>query len=137
MIKTYSELCKFDSFLDRFNYLKIPGHVGIETFGFNRYLNQTFYHNSREWKIACREVKLRDDGCDLGCPDRPIFGRAIVHHMNPITEQDILNREPWIWDPEFLILTTINTHNAIHYSDESILVMPSIERYPNDTCPWR
>lgn len=135
-IKTYSELSQLKTFLERFNYLKIGGSIGIETFGFDRYLNQALYR-SLQWKQIRNEVIIRDGACDLGVPGREIPGRIIIHHMNPITEEDILNRNPIIFDPEFLICTTIDTHNAIHYGDEDILLSEPIERKPNDTCPWR
>lgn len=135
-IKTYSELSQLETFIERFNYLKIGGSIGIETFGFDRYLNQALYR-SQQWKDVRNEVIIRDCGCDLGIIGREIPGRVIIHHMNPITEADILNRNPVIFDPEFLICTTIDTHNAIHYGDEDILLSEPIERRPNDTCPWR
>jgi len=136
IIRSYSDMKQFDNFVDRFNYLKLKGSVGIETFGFDRYLNQALY-TSREWKKVRDQVIIRDGGCDLGIEDRQIFGRIIIHHMNPITEEDIDERNPIIFDPEFLICTTMETHNAIHYSDESILILEPIERTKNDTCPWR
>lgn len=136
MIKTYSELILIPDYIGRFNYLKLGGQIGMETFGFDRYLNQVFYMSS-EWREAKKIAILRDNGCDLGIEERIIPGRVIVHHINPITEEDILNREEWIYDPEFLITTSIRTHNAIHYGDESLLILEPQIRTKNDTCPWR
>lgn len=140
LIKTYSELIKFDSFIERFNYVKLRGRVGEATFGFDRYLNQILYHDT-EWQRVRRHVALRDsdgdDILDLGFPGRPIAGSVFVHHINPISEEDILERRDWILDPEFLISTSLNTHNAIHYGDESLLIHDPVIRRPNDTCPWR
>ena len=135
-IRTYSELCKLKTFEERFEYLKLDGEVGKETFGFDRYLNQVFY-KSPEWHRVRNEVILRDNGCDLGIEDREIHGRVLVHHMNPITKEDILNRSEMILNPEYLICTIKNTHDAIHYSDENILVKAPVERSKNDTCPWK
>lgn len=135
-IKTYSELIKLPTFLDRFNYLKIGGAVGKMTFGHDRYLNQILY-SSDEWKRFRRNIILRDNGCDLACEDREIYERAIVHHLNPITVEDVLRRDPMIFDPENVITTWLRTHNAIHYGDESLLYLDPIERTKNDTCPWR
>lgn len=135
MIRTYSELIEFETFEERFEYLKLKGSVGIETFGFDRYLNQVLYH-SDEWKRTRDIVIIRDNGCDLGIDDREIHGRIIIHHMNPITEQDILRHSSKIFDPEFLITTMIDTHNAIHYGDEYLLSGRIIERRANDTSPW-
>lgn len=134
-IRTYSELSKLTSFIDRFNYLKLSGTVGEETFGFDRYLNQILYRSQR-WKSVRNYVILRDNGCDLGVEGFEIPGRIIVHHMNPITLLDITTESEFLMDPEFLISTVHNTHNAIHYGDESLLVTTPIERRPNDTCPW-
>lgn len=135
-IKTYSELITLPTFEERFRYLKLDGKVGEETFGFDRYLNQIFY-KSEEW-LALRDfVIVRDMGCDLGMPDREIRGRILVHHMNPISKEDILQRSKFLLDPEYLICTIKNTHDAIHYGDESILYTVPIERTKNDTCPWR
>ena len=134
-LKRYSEMILLPTFVEKYRYLKLDGSVGIETFGFNRYLNQVFY-KSDEWRCARREVILRDGGFDLGDTERPIKGRTIIHHINPITEEDILKRRDWIYDPEFLICTSENTHNAIHYGDESLLFLGIVERKPNDTSPW-
>lgn len=134
-IKTYSELIKFDSYIDRFRYLKLGGSVGRETFGFDRYLNQRLYQ-SQKWKSARDRVIVRDLGCDLGVPGYEIYGHPLIHHMNPITVDDILRESDLVFDPEFLITTVHNTHNAIHYGDEKLLILDPIERTPNDTCPW-
>lgn len=134
-IRRYSELIRLESFLDRFNYLKLDGYIGEETFGFDRYLNQVFY-KSNEWKQIRNNVILRDMGCDLGCLDREIQGRIIVHHMNPISPNEILDRVDDILNEDFLITTSLRTHNAIHYSDESLLDLGPIVRKPNDMCPW-
>lgn len=135
-IKTYSELILYDSFIDRFNYLKIKGVVGRDTFGYDRYLNQMLY-KLPDWKRARDYVIIRDNGCDLGIEGREIQRNIIVHHMNPITVEDIKNHNPDIFNPEFLITTILRTHNGIHYgSDESIFADP-VERRKNDTIPWR
>lgn len=137
MIRTYSEMITLPTFRERYEYLKLMGSVGVETFGFDRWLNQVFY-NSRTWRDVRNEVILRDEGCDLGVHDRPILGRVYIHHMNPITAQDINDRNPDIFNPEYLICVSHETHNAIHYGDESqILENNFVERKPNDTCPWK
>ena len=135
-IKTYSELSKFSTFEDRYRYLRLGGEVGRETFGFDRYLNQTLYKTD-EWRRSRDKVIIRDNGCDLGIEGREIKERVIVHHMNPITIEDILNHDPKVFDPEYLITTVLNTHNAIHYGDENLLITVPRERTKNDTCPWR
>lgn len=135
-MKTYTELVSIPTFEERFRYLELEGLVGRETFGFDRYLNQKFYR-SPEWKRVRQEVIVRDNGCDLGVEDRPIFGKIIIHHLNPMSIDDITQKQTWIIDPEFLISTCKKTHDAIHYSDESILFVEPIERKPNDTCLWR
>ena len=135
-IKTYSELVTLPTFIERYEYLRLGGTVGIETFGFDRYLNQTFY-KSQEWLAIRDHVIVRDCGCDLGIPDREIQGRILVHHMNPITMEDILRRSKFLLDPEYLICTMKNTHDAIHYGDSTLLIAEPIERTLNDTCPWR
>lgn len=136
MIRTYSELACLETFEERFKYLELDGQVGQETFGFDRYLNQKFYR-SPEWKRVRQEVILRDNGCDLGIEDRPIFGNVIIHHINPMSVDDIKHKETWVLDPDFLICTCKRTHDAIHYSDESIIFSEPIQRSPNDTCLWR
>jgi hypothetical protein len=135
-IRSYSELIKIKKFIDRFEYLKIGGKVGIETFGYDRYLNQLFY-TSREWRRLRDDIILRDNGCDMSTEGYEIFGRIYIHHLNPISKEDILNRTPRLIDPEFLVCTSYNTHNAIHYSDKSLLPETPIERKPYDTCPWK
>lgn len=134
--KSYSELIRLPTYLERFRYLQINGAVGAETFGYDRYLNQILYRTG-EWKRFRRDIILRDNGCDLACDDYEIFGRILVHHINPITVDDVLNRDPKIFDPNNVITTTLDTHNAIHYGDERLLVMDPIVRTKNDTCPWR
>lgn len=136
-IRTYSELSKLSTFEERFEYLRLDGIVGEETFGFDRYLNQQFYQNDIEWKQVRRFVIMRDLGCDLGIEDREIPGKIIVHHMNPITKDDLINRTKFLLDPEYLICTLKSTHDAIHYGDENLLMKGPVERTKNDTCPWR
>lgn len=135
-IKTYSELSKLKTFEERYQYLRLGGSVGRETFGFDRYLNQVFYR-SQKWKSIRDFVIVRDNGCDLGLEGYEIHGRIIVHHMNPITLADVTNESDFLLNPEFLICTIHNTHNAIHYGDESLLIQAPVERKENDTCPWR
>ena len=135
-IRTYSDLSKLTTFEDRYNYLRLNGFVGQETFGFDRYLNQVFY-KSAKWRSVRDFVIIRDNGCDLGIEGREIYGKIIIHHMNPITIQDIEQESDFLLDPEFLISTVHETHNAIHYGDENLLIRMPIERKPNDTCPWR
>ena len=135
-IRTYSELITLPTFEERFRYLQLGGKVGEDTFGHDRYLNQMFY-TSDEWRRIRRDVIVRDNGCDLGIQDREIHGLIIIHHMNPITIEDIINRSEFLLNPEYLISTVKNTHDAIHFSDERILITDPIERRPNDTCPWK
>lgn len=135
-MKTYSELILLPTFEERYRYLQLNGAVGRETFGFDRYLNQVFYRSQR-WKSVRNKVILRDNGCDLGIEGRNIYGRVLIHHMNPLTLQDIENESDMLLNPEYLICTTHNTHNAIHYGDESLLILDPIERAANDTCPWK
>lgn len=135
-IRTYSELIKLPTFKERFRYLKLNGKVAEETFGFDRHLNQQFY-KSNEWLELRDYIIIRDCGCDLGIDDREIYKRIIIHHMNPITKYDIINRTDMLLNPEYLICTTKRTHDAIHYGDENILYDLPIERTKNDTCPWR
>lgn len=136
-IKTYSELITLPTFRERFRYLKIGGRVGEETFGWDRKINQYFYQRSDEWKSIRNYVIVRDNGCDLGIEGYDIYSHIIVHHINPITVEDIRMSSDYLLDPEFLICTSLNTHNAIHYGDESLLYTSLIERTKNDTCPWR
>ena len=136
-IRTYSELSKLKTFRERYEYLKLDGTVGEETFGFDRYINQMFY-KSEEWKRIRNYVITRDNGCDLGIPDRKIVDSVIlVHHMNPITKEDIINKNEISLDPEYLITTIKPTHDAIHYGDESLLAEDLVIRSKNDTCPWK
>lgn len=135
-MRTYSELITIPDFKERFLYLKLDGKVGEETFGYDRYLNQIFYR-SPEWKRVRREVIIRDLGCDLGIEDRPLGSRIYVHHINPIKLKDINNRNLEILDPEFLICCSYDTHQAIHYGSEYLLIGDPVERKPFDTCPWR
>lgn len=137
MLKNYSELIKYSSFLDRFRYLELPGQVGQITFGYDRWLNQKFY-SSKEWKQFRRDIILRDNGCDLGVEGYSIFSGLIIHHMNPINPKDITEKDMnRLMNPEYVITTSLRTHNAIHYSNENALPQPIVERKPNDTCPWR
>ena len=135
-IKLYSELITRPTFEERFQYLKIDGSVGEETFGFDRYMNQKFY-KSKEWKTIRDYVIIRDNGCDLGIENREIPGRILIHHMNPVTVKDIENMSEFLLNPQYLISTTHDTHNAIHYGDESLLIKNPIERRANDTVPWK
>ena len=136
-IKTYSELIQLPTFEERYRYLRIGGKVGEDTFGFDRYINQILYQRSQRWKRIRDHVIIRDNGCDLGIEDREIYGKIIVHHINPITIEDIELESDLVFDPEYLICTTHNTHNAIHYGNEDLLIKAPIERSKNDTCPWR
>lgn len=136
MIRTYSELVTMSDYKDRYNYLKLLGSVGESTFGFDRYLNQRFY-TSKEWLSIRDYVIVRDNGCDLGIEGYDIHGRIYIHHMNPILPKDIVDTTEFLLNPEYLIATTHETHNAIHYGDESLLVTEPIMRSPNDTCPWK
>jgi hypothetical protein len=135
MERTYSELNRLNSFEDRFEYLKLNGSIGVQTFGFDRYLNQEFYQ-SYEWKSARDHVILRDQGCDLGVEGYEIHSNLLVHHINPIIKEDILHGEEWILDPEFLITTTKTTHNAIHYGNKNLLIPAFSQRKPGDTKLW-
>lgn len=136
MIRTYSELIKLKTFKDRFEYLKLDGIVGEETFGFDRYMNQIFY-KSREWTSVRRAVIIRDNGCDLGVEGYEIHGKILIHHMNPINLSDIVHKTDELLNPDYLITTVLSTHNAIHYGDASLLPTLPIERRANDTCPWK
>ena len=136
IIRTYSELITLPTFEERFRYLKLGGKVGEDTFGFDRYLNQVFYRSAK-WKEIRDYVIIRDNGCDLGIEGHEIHQRILVHHMNPITKEDILRESEFLLDPEYMICTIKNTHDAIHYGDESLLITAPIERRKNDTCPWK
>lgn len=136
MLRTYRELKRLKSFIERYHYLRLSGVVGESTFGFDRYINQLFY-NSKRWRRTRDDIIIRDDGCDLGIEGFDLNHRIIIHHMNQITEKDIeLDRE-YIYDPNLLICTSSNTHAAIHFGDESLLPKLPIVRTKNDTCPWR
>ena len=137
-IKTYSELILLPTFEERYQYLRIGGKIGESTFGFDRYLYENFLKTD-EWLSLRDYVIVRDNGCDLAMPDREIKGksRILVHHMNPVTKDDVLRRTKYLLDPKYLICTIKNTHDAIHYGNEDILIKAPIERTRNDTCPWR
>ena len=136
MIRNYSELITLRTFKERFEYLKLDGIVGEETFGFDRYMNQIFY-KSKEWASVRREVIFRDNGCDLGVDGYEIHGKILIHHMNPINLSDIVHKTDELLNPDYLITTVLSTHNAIHYGDASLLPALPVERRANDTCPWR
>lgn len=136
MTKTYSELIKLSTFEERFNYLKLNGSVGDDTFGFSRYLNQKLY-SSYEWKSIRKKLIIRDNGCDLGLEGYDILGKILIHHLNPITIDDIKNRSPTVFDFNNLICVSFDTHNAIHYGNENLLGNVPIERKSNDTCLWK
>lgn len=135
-IRTYSELIALPTFKERFEYLRLNGIVGKDTFGFDRYMNQIFY-KSREWQSLRNQIIIRDNGCDLGVDGYEIHGKILIHHMNPITPDDIVERSDYLLNPDFLISTMLTTHNAIHYGDEKLIDKEPIERSKNDTCPWR
>ena len=134
--KTYSELILLPTFLERYRYLRLGGIVGEETFGYNRYLNQILY-TSDEWRSFRDKIIIRDNGSDLGMDEFEIHGRILIHHINPITVEDVVNRNPKVFDPENVISTSHNTHQAIHYGDENLLIIMPVERCKNDTCPWK
>ena len=134
--RRYSELIQLPTFEERFQYLQLKGVVGKETFGFDRYLNQSFYR-SVAWKRVRDQVIIRDNGCDLGIEDRMIGNRILIHHMNPIKDKDIIDLTDILLNPEYLICVSHQTHNAIHYGDEGLLVKAPIIRTKNDTCPWK
>lgn len=136
MLRSYSELSRLRTFDERFRYLLLAGLVGVETFGFDRYVNQRFYR-SEEWKHVRNIVIARDNGCDLGIEGRDINGRVYVHHMNPMSLEQINDHMGLILDPEYLVCVTFATHNAIHYGDESYITLAPVERQPNDMCPWK
>lgn len=135
-MKSYTELSKLKTFEERFEYLMLKGKVGAETFGSHRFMNQYFYY-SPEWKRARRAVIIRDNGCDLGIEGRELFEAITVHHINPLTLEDLQKGSPLLFDPENLICVSDNTHKAIHYGDKSLLLLDFVERRPNDTCPWK
>ena len=133
--RTYSELSRLSSFEDRFEYLKLSGQVGVATFGFDRYINQSFY-TSTQWRQVRDKIIARDLGLDLGADGHEIYDRVIIHHMNPMVPEDIIHGDEDILDPEYLISTSHRTHNAIHYGDSSLLPKPLVERRPGDTRLW-
>lgn len=135
MVRTYSELRRISTFEERYHYLSLRGAVGRSTFGFDRYLNQDFYR-STQWKQLRNHVIVRDNGCDLGIDGHEIHSRLYIHHMNPLTVEAIIDGDPSILNPDFLITTTHRTHNAIHYGDEGLLLRPLVERRPGDTKLW-
>ena len=134
--RTYHELIKLKTFEDRFAYLQLHGSVGSDTFGFDRIFNQNFYR-SAEWKRLRHSIIIRDNGCDLAVPGHDIFGRILIHHMNPITLSDIRDATDYLLNPDYLICVSHETHNAIHYGNEKRLMREPSERRRNDTCPWR
>ena len=136
MNRSYSELSKLKTFKERYRYLRLTGVVGEETFGWDRYINQMLY-KSRKWQQTRDRVIVRDNGCDLGVDGYEIQGKVLIHHINPITVEDILNERDCVFDLENLISTSMITHNAIHYGDENLLMSDPVERTMNDTCPWR
>lgn len=135
--RSYSELITFDTFEERYRYCRLDGIVGEETFGFDRFINQYLYQRSLRWREVRRRVIMRDNGCDLGVEGYDIRGKIIVHHMNVLTMDDILEERDWVFNPEYLISVSHNTHNAIHYGNEDLLVKAPIVRQANDTCPWK
>ena len=135
-IRTYSELITIPTFEERFEYLQLKGSVGKDTFGYDRYLNQVLYR-SPEWKRLRNQIIIRDGGCDLACDGYDIYGKVLIHHLNPITVEDVLARSRKVFDPDNLVCVSHNTHNAIHYGDVDLLVTGPIIRTKNDTCPWR
>lgn len=135
-IKTYTEVSQFSTFEERFRYLTTGGKVGDITFGGSRFLNQDFYRSS-EWKRLRDQIIVRDNGCDLGIEGRPIHGRVMIHHLVPITKEDLFFRTDFLLNPEYMICVSHRTHNAIHYGSEDSLPKDYVPRSPNDTCPWR
>ena len=135
--RTYQELLTIPTFEERFEYLKLEGSVGVDTFGYDRYLNQILYKSS-EWRKFRNEIIVRDNGCDLAFPGFEIYGQKIlIHHINPITVEDVVYRSSKVFDPNNVVTTILNTHNAIHYGDADLLTTGPVERTPNDTCPWK
>lgn len=135
-IRTYSELITIPTFEERFEYLQLKGSVGKDTFGYDRYLNQVLYR-SPEWKRLRNQIIIRDGGCDLACDGYDIYSKVLIHHLNPITVEDVLARSRKVFDPDNLVCVSHSTHNAIHYGDVDLLVTGPIIRTKNDTCPWR
>ena len=135
-IRTYSELITIPTFEERFEYLQLKGSVGKDTFGYDRYLNQVLYR-SPEWKRLRNQIIIRDGGCDLACDGYDVYGKILIHHLNPITVEDVLTRSRKVFDPDNLVCVSHSTHNAIHYGDVDLLATGPIIRTKNDTCPWR
>lgn len=135
-IRTYSELIMIPTFEERFEYLQLKGSVGKDTFGYDRYLNQVLYR-SPEWKRLRNQIIIRDGGCDLACDGYDVYGKVLIHHLNPITVEDVLARSRKVFDPDNLVCVSHSTHNAVHYGDVDLLVTGPIIRTKNDTCPWR
>ena len=135
-IRTYSELITIPTFKERFEYLQLKGSVGKDTFGYDRHLNQVLYR-SPEWKRLRNQIIIRDCGCDLACEGYDIHSKVLIHHLNPITVEDVLARSRKVFDPDNLVCVSHNTHNAIHYGDVDLLITGPIIRTKNDTCPWR
>ena len=135
-MRTFKELDRCKTFEERYEYLRLKGEVGQDTFGFDRYINQMFY-KSAEWKRVRDQVIVRDNGCDMGDQDYPIRGRIIIHHMNPIHKEDFDDNPDYLLNPDYLVCVSHNTHNAIHYGDGNLLPKLPVERKPNDTCPWK
>lgn len=133
--RCYSELIQLPTFEERFRYLKLDGQVGFDTFGYDRWLNQALYH-SKEWKLVRDKIIVRDNGCDLGVPGHDVI-KPYLHHMNPVSRDDILQHSEAIFDPEFIILVSLDTHNAIHYGTDNKPRELFADRKPNDTCPWK
>lgn len=135
-MKTYTELCTLPTFKERFEYCRLDGTVGQDTFGFDRYLNQQFYR-SEEWKRLRDFVIIRDEGRDLGLEGYEIYGKILIHHLNPITQNDVLTHSKFLLDPEYLVCVSLDTHNAIHYGSDPKADEKPVIRTPNDTCPWK
>ena len=136
MIRTYTELIKIPTFEERYEYLKLNGRVAMETFGFDRWLNQVFYR-SAQWRQLRNQIIIRDNGCDLGIEGREIFDKIYVHHMNPLLKDDIVNKTEYLLNPEYLICVSHMTHEAIHYGDSNLLIKDFVERTPGDTTLWK
>ena len=134
--RTYSDLILLPTFLERYRYLRLGGNVGLETFGHNRYLNQILYTSDR-WRSFRDKIIIRDNGCDLGMEGFEIYDRILVHHINQISVEDVLNENQKVFDPDNVISSSHNTHQAIHYGDENLLITEPVERFRNDTCPWK
>lgn len=137
IIRTYTELISLPTFEERFRYAQLNGVVGEKTFGFDRFINQYLYQRNQRWKELRRQIIIRDNGCDLACEDRQLLSRITVHHLNQLTIHDLETDSDFVWDPEYLICVSHDTHNAIHYGNEDLLIKDPIERSKNDTCPWR